>query len=242
MAIATSQIEYRLAAPGATAGDTVDGVSGQSLGGWVSRSLLPGGMIGNLFPNVTALEYLNNQIDYQCLFVVNRHPTYTLGSAVAWLPFQRPGGSTIDIAPDDVMPMDLDEAMEMQATVIPDKNTAPGIGAGYSLATSKDAGIELGDIGPNQAVAIWLRRSGATDGVVVLGGTGVLKLSGVPNFTTVPLSGEGRLFVDQRSAGLARASFYGYGALTTTTKTSLAYVAAPTPDSVILRVEGYSPA
>jgi hypothetical protein len=272
MAIAPSQIEYRLSVPDATSGDSADGAAGLSLGGWVSRSVVHGGVIGAVFPSATPVEFSQNAVDYQCVFVVNRHPRYPLSNAVAWLTFQKPGGQTIDIAPDD-NPASSINAAEEQAVKVPDKGTAPSLASPFSLAPSKALGIQLGTIGPNQAKPIWLRRSGTFDGaavasadppapnpesgpnnatfagygslvvgrpaVAVLNGTGVLKLSGAPNFTSVALSGEGVLVAN---AGQLAPLFFGYGSLTLLAKAALAYVAAPTPDSVILRVEGYSPA
>lgn len=279
MAIAPSQIEYRLSVPDGSSGDSLpSSAAGQSLGRWVSRSVIPGGIIGNLFPNATPLEFLNNQVDYQCMFVVNRHPTITLQDAVAWLAFQKPGGHTVDIAPDDTAPASI-SANTPQALSVTNKNTAPALVAPFTSASEKTRGIMLGSIGPNQAKAIWFRRAGTFDGVAqpsstpptltqgsgtgtdldpslvplngsgtltmgrpavcVLGGVGVLSLAVRTGFTTVPLSGVGQLFINQ---GVRTPRFYGHGSLTLRAMAALAYVAAQVPDSVILRVEGFSPA
>lgn len=270
MPIATSEIEFRLSVTTATFGDSLPGVAGASLGKYVSRTKVTSAVIGALFPSATAAEFGANNVDYQCLFVVNRHPSFALSNAVAWLTFQKPGGHTVDIAVDST-PVSSINSATAQAGTVTSKNVAPTLVSAFSLAPTKETAISLGVIGPGQVKAIWFRRSGTFDGVsaasgvidppggpapneallsatgtlsigrpavVQLGASGRLVAFGQPHSRPVLLSGDGRLEAFQGR----NPRFSGYGSLTLVTKAQLLSATIPVFDSVILRVEGDSPA
>jgi hypothetical protein len=136
---------------------------GTSRGRYVSNTVLPDGGMNNLFPDITGDENAAQNVDYQCVFVHNAHPTLTLKSARAWIASQVPGGSEAAIAVDNIGAKALGST-DAQAGEIANKDQQPPATGAYSSATTKAGGIALGDLGPGTVRAIWVRRTAANSG------------------------------------------------------------------------------
>lgn len=158
MPIASTDILFKLSAPGASAGNAIAaGAAGTSLGKYVSTTVVVDATMDNVFPDVTGDENAASNVDYQCLFIHNNHATLTLLSAVAWLASEVASGANTAIGVDTTAASAIGSS-SAQAVTIANKNTAPS-GASFSAPTTKGAGISLGDIGPGQCRAIWVRRT-----------------------------------------------------------------------------------
>lgn len=165
MPIASTDILFKLSAPGASAGNAIAaGAAGTSLGKYVSTTVVVDATMDNVFPDVTGDENAASNVDYQCLFIHNNHATLTLQNAVMWLASEVSGGVNMALGADTVAPSAVGSSTA-QALLIANKNTAPA-GVGFSAPTTKAAGISLGSIGPGQVKALWLRRT-ATNSVAV---------------------------------------------------------------------------
>lgn len=257
MPIASSDIEVRYSAPTALAGDSISGVPGpgMSLGGYASRTVLPDKILNSLFPPMTAAP----AIDYQCVFVVNRHPYYTLYSAVAWILSQNANWQTTLLGMDPTPATDVGSSAQ-QAVLIPNRTSTPAGAGPFTVAATKVNGVQLGDIMPNQAMAVWISRTniaatGATGDTpspaapVALFGAGTLTAAGTVSTGTVSkagtagFSGLGNLVASAMTTPHGLAYLSGSGQLVAVANLGpLTYLPRPIPGSVTMRVEGFSPA
>lgn len=159
MPITTGDIEFRLSIKTGSAGDSLPQADpNQSLGKYVSQTQIVDATLHNLFDVITGDENAASDVEYRCFFVLNNHATLTWQNVVAWLSAEVAGGANAAIALDDLAPS-AKGASPAQAAEIVDESTAPtGVGA-FSSPTSKGAGLSIGDIGPEQVKAIWVRRT-----------------------------------------------------------------------------------
>ena len=163
MPIASTDILYKTSAPSASAGNTVaNTTAGASLGKYVSTSVITDASLDNLFGDVTGTEDTASNVDYQCIFIHNNHATLTLQTAVVWLATEVAGGTNTAVGVDPTA-VSAVGASAVQAETIADKNTAPASVA-FSSPTTKAAGLALGNIGPGQVKAIWVRRTATNSG------------------------------------------------------------------------------
>lgn len=166
MLIHPSDIRLRLSAPGASAGNTVGGTAGNSLGRFVATTEFVNATPHNLFREVTAGENAGGTVDYQCLFVHNAHPTNTLQWPRASITSQVAGGVNVAIGVDPT-PATALASPSAQAAVIADKDTAP---AGVTFGTA----VVLGRIPAGKVKALWVRRTSVNaparrhDGVTIV--------------------------------------------------------------------------
>jgi hypothetical protein len=154
--IATGDIELRYSTTGGSAGDSEPGTAGGSLGKYVSTSVLPGGVLQNLFAHITPSSD-EATVEYRCLFYANTSEEDTWDSPMVWLPSQLSGGSTLAIGLDPAGAVDSDSA-SAQAEEIADGVTAPD-GVTFSTPTDISNALEMDSLGPGQCAALWLRRT-----------------------------------------------------------------------------------
>lgn len=172
MAIASTDILFKYATTAGSAGNANTGAAGSSFGKYISTSVIPDASLNNLFPDVTGDENAASNVDYQCVFVHNNHSTLTLQNAVAWISTEVSGGASTALASDNITASALTSA-SVQAATIANKNAAPSGVSTYNTSTTKSSGLALGNIGPGQVRAFWVRRTSAnsaaqnSDGVTI---------------------------------------------------------------------------
>lgn len=158
MAIAASDLEYRYSAPAASGGNEQSQTDpAASIGKWLSKSVWAGGSLHDLFGVISGDDNANLVSEYRCLFFVNKHASLTLTDAVAWFTSEVSGGAqhALGVDPTAASPVNGDT---QQALSVADENSAP-MGVAFSTPTSKGTGVALGNIGPGQCKAFWLRRT-----------------------------------------------------------------------------------
>ena len=157
MAIVSSDIIFRYSTTSGAAGDTTAGTANGSLGKYVSTTDMATGANG-LFDDISGAENAASTVDYRCFFVLNNHATLTLQSAVVYLSAEVAGGASIAIATDNIA-VSAKGASTAQAAQIATETTAPsGVGS-FSSPTTVGTGLALGNIGPGQVKAVWVRRT-----------------------------------------------------------------------------------
>lgn len=160
MAIAASDIVYRLTAPAATAGDaTAQANPNASLGKYVSTTVWAAGT-NTLFDNVSGDENAASTVDYRCFAVLNNNASLTLTSAVIYVSAEVAGGTSVAIAVDNIGPVAKASTSAQGATIATETTAPTGVGT-FSTPTTKAAGLALGDIGPGQVRLVWVRRTAA---------------------------------------------------------------------------------
>lgn len=165
----SSDILYKLSAPGATTGNTTSGSSGSSWGNFISTSQVSATTLDNIFPDVTGAQNAANQVDYACIFVHNNTGSgNSMLNAVVWLPLNLDvaGGTNVAIAGDTFSASAIG-ANSQQAVKITAATNAPAGVSGWvsptnttpTAANSYANGIVLGTIAPGNCRAFWIRRT-----------------------------------------------------------------------------------
>ena len=128
-----------------------------SLGGAISNTEIQDGVLNNLWDDVSGEESQNGDVEYRCIYVKNTHGSLTLQNAVIWI-------SELTLSADDEVDIGLDPAGVGDgsntgvATSVPDESTAPS-GVTFSRPTDKSSGLSIGDLGPGECIAVWIRRT-----------------------------------------------------------------------------------
>lgn len=159
MAISSSDIKQRLSVVTGSAGNTLSGTVGASLGKYISTTDVSGTPLNDLFPDVTGQENLDSNVDYQAIFVYNAHATLTLQNAVVYISAQVSGGAAAAIGVDSTAHSAVGSS-SAQALTIANKNTAPAA-ISFSAPTTRGTGLALGDIPAGRVKAFWIQRTAA---------------------------------------------------------------------------------
>lgn len=167
-AIVSSDILFKLSAPGASQGNTISGTVGDSWGNYISTSTLSNTPLDNLFTDITGAENAAQQIDYACVFIHNNTSSGNSAlNVVAWLPLSLyiSGGATISLAADTFSASAIGSSSQ-QAVKITAATNAPAGVTGWVSPTgtqptypSYTNGIQLGTLAPGYCIAVWIRRT-----------------------------------------------------------------------------------
>lgn len=163
MPIVTSDLKLRRSTTAGSAGNTTTQPNPQAcLGKYISTTDAPSGLHG-LFTGMSADDNAGMVAQYVCLFLCNMHATLTWTGAKVWLDGGDPaGGAAVALAVDPTAASAAGSSSPQALTAT--SLTAPGAGVtglSWSSPSSEGSGISLGDIGPGQCRAFWVRRTGA---------------------------------------------------------------------------------
>ncbi len=159
-AITSGEILAKLSVA-AAAGNTTAGTAATSLGDQISTTAWAGGVLNDLFDDVSGAENAASTVDYRCIFVHNSNAANTLENTVVYLSAETGGGASIAIAIDDIAASAIGAATA-QADVIANETTAPGAGVGtFSSPTTLATGLSLGNIAAGSCRAFWIKRTAA---------------------------------------------------------------------------------
>lgn len=160
MAITSTDIVFRLSTTSGAAGDTTaQGSPNASLGKYVSTTVMSAGS-NTLYDNISGAENAASTVDYRCVFVLNNHATLTLQNAVVYMSAEVAGGAGVAIATDNVA-ASAKGSSSAQAAQVASETTAPTSVSAFSSPTTAGTGLSLGNIGPGQVKAFWVRRTAA---------------------------------------------------------------------------------
>ena len=157
MAIVAGDLLFKFSVKTGSAGDSVAGNAGDSLGKYISTTEIADATLNNLFDDVSGDDNAASDVEYRCIFVHNNHASLTWESPVVWLSAETAGGADIDIAVDDVATSAKGSA-SAQADEVADEDTAPS-GESFSAPTTKGTGLSLGNIPAGNVRGIWMRRT-----------------------------------------------------------------------------------
>lgn len=172
-----TDILIRRSTTSGSAGDTVAGTTADALGKYMSTSAALAAL-HDLFPALTGAQNAASQVDYRCIFVYNNHATLTWVNATAYLTSEVSGGTSLALGLDPTGVVAKGSASAQAATIGSSTSAPAGVTFLAGTAIDTDAeGLALGDIGPGQVRAIWIRRTAANSSAVNADG-GVLSFSG----------------------------------------------------------------
>lgn len=159
MPITATDLLFKLSVTTGAAGNATAGTPAGSLGKYISTTELSGTALNNLFDDVSAAENAASTTDYRCVFLHNAHATLTYQNAVLFFTGGDPaGGATVTAATDNIAASAVGSA-SAQAALIANETTAPSGVSAFSLPTTAGAGLSLGNIGPGQCKAFWIKRA-----------------------------------------------------------------------------------
>lgn len=170
MPIVAADIEYALSINDGPGNSEPQPDPNDSLGGWISQTLIVNATLHNLFGPITGPINAAETPDYRCFFAHNTHATLTWFGARVWVQSQVAGGAVAAIGLDPVGIVPVGDATQ-QAERIADAFTAPS--AAFSTPTDYAGGLVVGDVPPGECFAVWVRRTPTNslpidvDGVVI---------------------------------------------------------------------------
>lgn len=164
MSILASDLAVRLSVRSGTAGNqTIQANPNLALGRYMSTTAWVGGTLSDLFSPVSGPANAAHTPDYRCVFVYNTHGTLPWTGVVAWFSAVA-AGAPLSIGVDPTA-ASAAAATAVQAVEVAAATTAPA-GVTFSAPTTQGDGVALGDIGPGQCRAVWLKRVPAGGGAV----------------------------------------------------------------------------
>lgn len=179
-AITSGEILYKGSVAAAAGNTTAQTDPNLWLGDQISTTAWAGGVLNDLFDDVTGVENAASDVEYRCVFVHNSNGANVLENAVVYLSAETAGGASIAVGADTTAASAVGAATQ-QALIVANENTAPA-GVTFSSPTTAGAGVALGNIAAGSCKAFWIRRTAANtaalsaDGVTiaVTGDTGSL--------------------------------------------------------------------
>lgn len=176
MAISASDILLKLSVKTGSAGNSTASTPAASLGKYISTTQVSGTALNNLFDDVSGDENAALESEYRCIFIHNNHATLTWQNVVVWTSGAVSGGADAAIAVDNIAASAIGSA-SAQAAEIATEDVAPsGVGT-FSAPTSKASGLSVGNIGPGQCRAIWVKRTTTNSAAINNDGT-TIELAG----------------------------------------------------------------
>lgn len=162
MPIVASDIKIKLSTTSGAAGNTLSQPDiNSSIGKYISTTEIVTATLNNLFNNVTGAGNAASAVDYRCIFVHNSHGTLTLENAGIYISSQVAGGTSLDIAIDNIAASAIGTS-SAQAFTAANTSTSPGGAAGaFSAPSSSGTALVLGNILPGFCKAVWVRRTAA---------------------------------------------------------------------------------
>lgn len=158
MSIVASDLLIKMSVKTGSAGNSTSSSVANSLGKYVSTTTVSSTALNNMFDNATAANNAASGVDYRCYFLLNNHASLTYTGAVIYLSAETAGGANISIAVDDIA-VSAKGSSSAQAAEISSKTIAPSGVSAFSSPTTAGTGLVLGDIGPGQVKAFWLKRT-----------------------------------------------------------------------------------
>jgi len=163
--ISSSDILFKLAVTTGSAGNTTAQANpNNSLGKYISTTQVVDATLNALFDDISGDENAASTVDYRCVFVHNNHATLTLQGPKLWVSAEVAGGADVAIGLDTTAASAVG-ASPAQALTIANELTAPA-GVTFSTPTTKGTGLSVGDLGPGQVKAFWVRRTATNSAAI----------------------------------------------------------------------------
>jgi hypothetical protein len=169
MPILSTDIQYLLAAPGASSGYSSTSTVYNSLGKYVSTTQISSTPLNNLWPDLTGAQNAADQVDYQCVFILNNTTSGdTCLNGTVWLPTSGyvTGGATFAVGVDPAG-ASAKGASSVQAATIANATTAPGgVTVWAAPSSTSSGGLSVASLPPGDVLAVWIRRTATNSGPV----------------------------------------------------------------------------
>jgi hypothetical protein len=138
MAIISTELEFRES-------------GADNLGGTIQAGVVSGS-INAMFDRITSAEAGAGDVEYRCIYLRNSNATLTLYDAHVWISANTTSdGTSAEIGLGA-------SGINGAESEIADEETAPA-GVTFYSAANEGAALLIGDIPPNQHIALWIKRT-----------------------------------------------------------------------------------
>jgi hypothetical protein len=143
--VATSDLIFRLSGGASNADPKL------SVGGAMSTVLVVDDVMNNIWDNVDGIQLVNGSTEVRCIYIYNANTAATFASVKAWI-------SQPSIASSNTISIGAGNAAAGTAEpAVANETIVPG-NVIFVTASTQASGISLGNIGPQQYKAIWIKR------------------------------------------------------------------------------------
>jgi hypothetical protein len=157
MPVVAGDIGWRWTEPAGPGDTNTQPDPDDSIGGYAATDGPTTGVDNDCFDDITLAENQAATVDYRSHFIPNEHATDTWYAVKVYIGGEAPGGADHAIALDGTGIVDTDSA-SAQAERLTDENTAPS-GETFSAPTTKEAGLNVGDVPAGQGFTVIVRRT-----------------------------------------------------------------------------------
>ena len=171
MAVIATDVKYKLS------GGAANAAPAAALGGVRSTADIVTGS-QNLFDDVAPAEATSGDVEYRCFYVFNDNDADTLNAVKVWLAGDTPSPGTVAALGLDPAGVG-DGTTTGVAAVIANEQTAPA-GVVFSAALDEASSLAIGNLGPNQGRAVWMRRTVSAGAQNYSGDGAVIRVRGTP--------------------------------------------------------------
>lgn len=180
-AITSAEVVFRYTVKTGANGDLTASGAATSLGKYASTTAWAGGVLNDLFDDITGAENAALTVDYRALAVLNNNTLNVLENAVVYVSAETAGGASVAIATDNLAASPKAQVAAQLAEIATETTAPVGVSA-FSTPTTAGTGLVLGNIPVANVKGFWVRRTAANsaalsaDGVTlaVTGDTGSL--------------------------------------------------------------------
>lgn len=181
MAIAASDILWKLSKNTSPGDSTAQGNVNDSIGGYMASTQMTDATLNNLFDDVSGDENAASTVDFRAYFIHNHHATLTWQDVKLWINSETAGGASTAIALSvtGVVNYNQSSGTGVQIQRIATETTVPAT-VSFTAPTTKGAGLSIGDMAPDKVIGVWVRRTAANTAALDLDGA-VFKAEGDTN-------------------------------------------------------------
>lgn len=173
MPIVSNELVLTYSINSGSAGNSLAGGPGTSVGGYISTTAITDNTINNLFPDITGDQNAGYQVDYRCVFIKNTNGSgLALQASVLWVTGQVAGGANVLIGVDPT-PASALGSSSPQAVTIGTANTtlSAAVTAGASTIST------FATVAVNNSVTIDTAANQETRTVTGVSGSGPYTLT-----------------------------------------------------------------
>jgi hypothetical protein len=163
MPIVSSDILFLLSNASASAGYTSSGsVYSSPNGKYCSTTAVSATALNNIFPDLTGAQNAADQVDYQCVFILNNTASGdTALNGTVWLPNSGyvTGGASIAIGVDPAGSTAKGTSSVQAATISTPTNAPSGVSTYVGPSATSSGGLAVANLVPGNVLALWIRRT-----------------------------------------------------------------------------------
>lgn len=175
MAVTSADLKYYLSSASATSANNTGGGLVTSIGGAISATEIVSGSNNNLFDAVSSAEAISGRVEYRLVYVTNENvtPQTLYASRVFVLANTVAAETKIEIALDPAA-----VGSNSSITLVDEIDSTNLLsGLTFSLASSFNNGLVIGDMPGGSKKAVWIKRT-ITAGAAAAQETATLSLQG----------------------------------------------------------------